>query len=312
MEQNLQRQKKKELQKGWWIGAACMLLGAVSVFFGLHPYYRLVSILFVVAMIFLVLKRDWWQWISSVMLFGFVALLWSFGPSGYRYASLIPFTIGTLILVFRFCGRDVRIIASAFVGIAVCALLIIEAPILNGARQNSNMEADYIIVLGAAVYGEEPSIALRNRVTCAIDYLNAHPGTKVVVSGGKGEGENITEAECMRRYLVDHGIPSSRILLEEHSTSTMENLAFSKTVIESDGGNVNRVGIVSSSYHLYRATSIAKSLGIQAIGLASSDGYPIFMCGMYIREALGVLKLWILGEWEQSVCLASAYAVYAR
>ena len=312
MEQNLQKQKKNMQSKGWWIGAGCLLLSAVAIYFGLHPYYRFVSLFYLSATMILILKRGWWRWISSVMLFGFVAFLWSFGPSGYRYASFIPFTIGALILVFHFCSRGICTAVSILVGLGLCGLLIVETPILNEARRTPDRKADYIIVLGAAVYGEEPSIALRNRVACAEAYLNEHPDTKVVVSGGKGDGENISEAECMRRYLIEHKIASSRILLEDHSTSTVENLAFSKAVIESDGGSVHHVAIVSSSYHLYRAKSIAESLGIPAMGLASSDGYPIFMCGMYIREALGVLKMWIFGGWEQQVCLASVYAARVR
>ena len=119
---------------------------------------------------------------------------------------------------------------------------------------------------------------------------------KAVVSGGQGEGEDISEAECMRRLLVHYGIRDSRILSEDRSSSTMENLSFSKAVIESDGGSAERVVIVSSSYHLYRAKRMAASLGMQAYGIACSDGYPVYMCGMYIREALGIFKLWIFGS----------------
>ena len=116
-------------------------------------------------------------------------------------------------------------------------------------------------MLGAAVYGENPSITLQHRLEGAARYLEANPRTKAVVSGGQGKGEDISEAECMRRYLVEHGIDPDRILLEDRSTSTKENLAFSKAVIETDGGKVDRVVIVSSAYHLYRATKIAEMAG---------------------------------------------------
>ena len=100
----------------------------------------------------------------------------------------------------------------------------------------------------------------------------------------------------MRRYLVDQGVDNSRILMEDSSTSTLENLAFSKAAIEAASGYPSRVAIVSSSYHLYRAKRMAAALGMAAEGLPSSDGYPVYMTGMYIREALAVWKLWILNR----------------
>ena len=99
----------------------------------------------------------------------------------------------------------------------------------------------------------------------------------------------------MRRYLRDKGVADSRILPEDRSTSTLENLSFSKQVIEANRGDPGRVAIVSSSYHLYRAKRLAKAMGMEADGLPSSDGYAVYMAGMYIREALAVWKLWIMG-----------------
>ena len=125
--------------------------------------------------------------------------------------------------------------------------------------------------------------------------LAANPEAKAVVSGGQGAGEDISEAECMRRYLSAHGIAPERILIEDRSTSTKENLAFSKAVIEADGGTTDRVVIVSSGYHLYRAQKTAEQLGMRAGGAAGSDGYPIYMFGMYLREAAAVWKLWVFG-----------------
>ena len=116
-----------------------------------------------------------------------------------------------------------------------------------------------------------------------------------VVSGGQGEGEDISEAEAMRRYLVDKGVADGRILMEDRSTSTLENLTFSKQIIENSGGDPARVAVVSSSYHLYRAKRMAAALGMAADGLPSSDGYPVYMTGMYLREAVAVWKLWVLG-----------------
>jgi uncharacterized SAM-binding protein YcdF (DUF218 family) len=99
----------------------------------------------------------------------------------------------------------------------------------------------------------------------------------------------------MRRYLRDKGVAAGRILLEDRSGSTLENMTFSRQVIADAGGDPGHVAVVSSSYHLYRAQRLAASLGMRAEGLASTDGYPVYMTGMYLREAVAVWKLWLLG-----------------
>lgn len=297
---------------GAWAGAALILLTAFAVAFGLHPHYRLIGVgIAAFAVVPLIWKRTWW-WTCSLVLLGLVVLLWAFGPAGYRYTSLLPLMAILLVLVFRFAGRGVKIGASVLAALGLVALLLVEAPIIAAANRENETEADYVIVLGAAVYGETPSISLRSRMDRAVEYLAAHPSAKVVASGGQGEGEDISEAECMRRYFLRNGIDESRILLEAHSTSTMENLTFSRTVIENDGGSAEHVAVVSSGYHLYRAKAMAASLGMQAVGLAGADGYPLYMTGMYIREALGVVKLWLFGTWEREACLSSVYAIAAR
>ena len=123
--------------------------------------------------------------------------------------------------------------------------------------------------------------------------LKANPAAVAVLSGGQGEGEDISEAECMGRYLKSKGVNEGRMLLEDRSTSTLENLTFSKQAIEQAGGDPSRVAIVSSSYHLYRACRMASALGMEAEGLRSADGCPVYMTGMYLREALAVWKLWV-------------------
>lgn len=281
--------------RGWPLGMLLLLLAGAAVFFGLHPHYRFVSAFFAAGAVLVIILRRWWHLITAAGLLSLMAFLFSFGPNGYRWAALIPFGIAVLLLVFRFCPKPVRIISSVLAVLAALFLLIAEIPIVSASKSEPDAKADYVIVLGAAVYGKEPSLTVKNRVKSAVSYLKKHPSAKVVVSGGQGEGEDISEAECMYRLLVHYGIKDSRILLEDRSSSTMENLLYSRAVIETDGGSAERVGIVSSSYHLYRAKKMASSLGMEAFGLACSDGYPVYMCGMYIREALGAVKLWILG-----------------
>ena len=110
-------------------------------------------------------------------------------------------------------------------------------------------------MLGAGVNGETPSLTLRTRIDAAAAYLEEHPDVPVVLSGGQGPGEAITEAKCMRRALVRRGVDESRLYPEERSTSTQENLRYSRAILEELGVDLTqRVAIVTSDYHLCRAS----------------------------------------------------------
>jgi uncharacterized SAM-binding protein YcdF (DUF218 family) len=277
------------------LGLLLILCAALAVRFGIHPRYRFLAYGILALGVLAAWKRNWMFWIVLAVQAIVIAFLWTFPQSGYRIASAIPFAISVMLLIFRFCKKPLKIAASILFGAGVLALLVVEIPIVKKAVEKPKAGAPYIIVLGAGVYGETPSITLEHRLEGAARYLNENPKTKAVLSGGQGEGEDITEAECMRRYLTAHGIAPERLLTEDRSTSTKENLLFSKAVIEADGGTADGVVIVSSGYHLYRATKMAEMLGIGATGAAGSDGYPIYVTGMYLREALAVVKLRVFG-----------------
>lgn len=276
-------------------GLLLILCTALAVWFGVHPRYRVLCAGFAVLFALAAWKRDRMYWIVLAAEAVFIAFLWTFPQAGYRIASAVPLAIVLLITVFRFGKKPLKIVVSILSGVALCALLVLLVPIVRATTEKPEPDADYIIVLGAGVYGETPSITLEHRLEGALRYLDANPRTKAVVSGGQGAGEDISEAECMRRWLTEHGVDPDRILTEDRSTSTKENLAFSKAAIEADGGTAERVVIVTSPYHMYRAKQIAAKLGIRADCAAGSDGYPIYMLGMYLREAAATLKLWVFG-----------------
>lgn len=277
-----------------WAVLALALL-ALSIWFGLPPHYRYVAALLAALILPVLFKPAWAFRIVLGALAGLVAFLFTFRASGYHYAALVPLSIGVLLLVFRFGKRGLKRLAAGATGLLLVLLLIPEAPILQAAFAAGESDAPYVIVLGAAVYGQTPSISVRHRCDRAIQHLKRNPGARALVSGGQGEGEDISEAEAMGRYLVEKGVAADRILLEDKSTSTWENLSFSKALIEGTGGDPSRVAVVSSAYHLYRARRMAAALGMDADGLPSADGYPLYMTGMYLREALAVWKLWVMG-----------------
>ena len=157
-------------------------------------------------------------------------------------------------------------------------------------RKIQNLE--YIIVLGAHVQGTRLTLALLERTRRALQYLKENPETKAVLSGGQGEGEDISEAQAMCNYLVEHGIDRERLILEGRSTSTTENLKFSLEIIGLD----HSVGVVTNNFHVFRGTAIGKKCGCKEIYPIPSR-YRSWRLLIYIpREILAIIKDKIMGN----------------
>lgn len=147
----------------------------------------------------------------------------------------------------------------------------------------SEEELEYLVVLGAQVRGTVPSRALKNRLERADAYAREHPDTLLILSGGQGADEDISEAECMYRYLTEAGIAENRLILEEESTSTQENLKYSAAVIrrlsESDAEEEvsSSVGVITNNFHIYRALWYAREQGYTDV------------CGLSATSDIGML-----------------------
>lgn len=183
-----------------------------------------------------------------------------------------------------------KLYRAAFL-LCLCFFLAVEGYVISGMRQPSAPGCDYLIVLGAAVRGEAPATPLLLRMQTALAYLRDNPETIAIASGGQGRGEDISEAECIRRYLASNGIEADRILMEAHSSDTLENLRNSYRLIP-EGASV---GIVSNSFHLSRARLIARLNGHpDAAGIPAPTLLPL---GIHyvVREFFAVVKLLIKG-----------------
>ena len=168
--------------------------------------------------------------------------------------------------------------------------------ILQDFGDEGEPDLDYIVVLGAGVNGTVPSLSLRERINAAYDYLTAHPDSIAVVSGGKGNGEDITEALCMYNELTKMGIDGSRVWMEDKATSTFENLQFSMALIEErTGSRPASVGIVSSEYHLFRAGLFADAQNVDSIGIPATTTWPHLRINYFIREIIAVWHYIVFG-----------------
>lgn len=237
--------------------------------------------------------------IPAAVLFLLAGFVFGFVFIGYRFSAMLCFGLAALCILFRLCAFSEKRWVKIFrrVLLTVCCLglgmaLITTTIVLTASTGNPEAECDYIIVLGAAVHGDVPSLSLAERLNAAISYLNAHPDAKCIVSGGKGTGENISEALCMTRYLTGRGIDPARIIPEDQATSTVENLTFSKALMDNPNA---QVGIVSSEYHLYRAGQMAKDLGLNAVGIPAHTSHFSLRVNYTLREAAAVWYYWVIG-----------------
>lgn len=183
----------------------------------------------------------------------------------------------------------------AVLGILIFGLMFfffIEGMILSGFIGTPKSQQGYIIVLGAQMKEEGPSNTLKKRLDKAIEYLVDNEETKVIVTGGQGSDEPVTEAQGMFDYLVENGVAADRIIMEDQSYNTHENLMNSKDLIP-QGANI---GIVTSDFHMFRAYAIAKKEGYHNItGIpAASEGF--LMINNLAREFLAVCKDYIVGN----------------
>ncbi|OEH92544.1 hypothetical protein BFG57_15380 [Bacillus solimangrovi] len=179
-----------------------------------------------------------------------------------------------------------------FPALLVVYIVVVHILIQTTAANEPQANAKYMIILGAKVNGERMSNAYYNRAQMALAYLQENPETTVIATGGQGKGEHITEAEAMRRYLVENGIAEDRIIKEEQSTSTFENLKFAKAFIEQEKPEVL---IVSNDFHLFRASIIAKRLHMQPDTLAAPTP-QIAVLKLYAREYMAIAKT-LLVDW---------------
>ena len=150
----------------------------------------------------------------------------------------------------------------------------------------------FVVVLGAQIQGDQPSLTLKKRLDRAYEYLTEHPEASVFVSGGQGPDEQQTEASVMSAYLTARGIDPSRIVEEMEASDTRENLLFSAKLAKERGIDTGSVLIITSDFHMPRAKYIAGKLGMTPYGL-TSDTWPwILKVNYELREVFAFVKAW--------------------
>jgi len=211
--------------------------------------------------------------------------------------------LGLLLIFFNFINiklknnKNFKKLKKFITPIIIFCLVfftLIEILISGYSFVRNTDEADYLIILGAGLRGETMTMTLRQRMEASYEYLEKYNNCKyVVVSGGQGQGESIAESEAMKRYLISKGLYENRIIVEDNSTSTYENLEFSKHLIE-EHSNKNieslSVKVATSDFHSLRAYLLSRKCGYKNITSFGCPINPIFIPTYYVREFFALIK----------------------
>jgi uncharacterized SAM-binding protein YcdF (DUF218 family) len=189
--------------------------------------------------------------------------------------------------------RRIRIILTVVLTLCLLIFIIVEALIIMDPylhRSELAGEVDYLIVLGAGIWPDgRPTLALSYRLDEAIAYYNSHGPLRIIVSGGQGANEPFAEALAMSLYLQDRGIPIEDILVEDRSTSTMENFKFSRQLIGEAVPEPIRIVFITNDFHVLRSRILAKRNGFEAYAIPAPTPYVVLI-NSYLREFFAFVK----------------------
>jgi uncharacterized SAM-binding protein YcdF (DUF218 family) len=193
-----------------------------------------------------------------------------------------------------YINKKLRMLILICFIIGLTLFIIIESLIIYFSLNEQMNKSDYLLILGAGLHGEKMSLTLSQRMDKSIEYLDRYPKTKIIVSGGKGMGEDITEAEAMKMFLLSRGISKNQIIKEEKSRSTSENFRYSKEVLDKiDNRKEIKIAIVTTNFHMFRARFLAERAGFENICSVPSELHPILIPNYYVREYFAVIKSFI-------------------
>lgn len=211
-------------------------------------------------------------------------------------AGLVLILIGVFepslrIILKKRWGKILLSLVALIITTGIVVACSISVLMIKAASRAPKGADNVLIILGCQVKGTAPSLMLQERLDAALEYLDDHADTICVLSGGQGSDESISEAECMFRYLTEHGIDPSKLIREDRSTTTRENLLFSLELLEKNEITGNIV-LVTNEFHEYRAMKIAEKLGVEPSAISARTNW-ILLPTYFVREWFGVLYEWV-------------------
>ncbi|WMJ80813.1 YdcF family protein [Clostridium sp. MB40-C1] len=176
------------------------------------------------------------------------------------------------------------------------SFIFIEGLIIKHGVNQEIKETDYLLILGAGLKGEKMSQTLRYRMYKSLEYIGKYPNVKIIVSGGRGSGESISEAEAMKRFLVSNGVEEKNIIKEDKSTNTYENLKYTKKMLDKSSKKSSlKISMVTTNFHMYRAQFLADKAGVESYAVPAKMHF-ILIPNYYVREYFAVINSCLLNQ----------------
>lgn len=238
---------------------------------------------------------------SFIILTSIVSMLFIFGVT---FGTVFYLAVGALILIWgllkkiskidkyqRLVLKFQKVFLVLFI-IWLISFLTIQIFILSSTKDTTDKNVDFAVVLGAGLRDGKPSGTLAFRLLEAVEYFNTNPETIIIVSGGIGTGQEVSEAKVMKNFLIQNGVDKQNIVKETSATNTMENIKFSKKIMQDIGKKSPEIVIITSDFHLSRAKFLAKRQGLKPYGIAANTPISVRV-NYFIREYFAVIKSFI-------------------
>lgn len=226
-----------------------------------------------------------------------------FHPYGFQMTALCLGGYAVLLIADvlgqrKGFGRRWR---KMLIGIGLAVFLVLAVGMtaigLGGRSQwDEARQSDYAVVLGAQIWGDQPSPTLQRRLNVGLQYLEENPDGILIVSGGQGPDEAYTEAAVMAEYLRQQGADMDRVVQEDQASDTRENLQNSAAIAQKMGLDADHPTVITSEYHLCRAKYIAGTLGLEPSGLASKTTPAVMRFNYQLREVFAFCKAWLVAR----------------
>lgn len=241
-------------------------------------------------------KENIYYIIAAALLLVGVSCVWVFTP--VRFTGLLCIcgagAAAALGLLARWAGTYawavwVRRALLALLALGFAFFAAMEAWVVSWSGTDHESGVSAVVVLGAGVNGETPSLSLLTRLEAALAYIADKPDVPVVVTGAQGPGEAVTEARCMAGWLIAHGVDKDRVWLEERAASTEENIRYSKALLARRGVDItDNIAVVTSDYHLCRAAWLWRTPGMVPVAAHMPGQFWPLTVNYYIREAFAM------------------------
>lgn len=239
-----------------------------------------ISLIFFTYFVFLEIKLGCKATFNYVWLLAAVVFFSMYLVARFAYSS-----ISKIPKPLKYC-------IEVIVLIGLLLFIIVEAIIIFSHNNNESKDVDYIIVLGAKTYDNRPSLILQYRIEKAYEYYTMHPDAMIVASGGQGSDEIMPEALMIKNTLISMGVDESKIIVEDKSLNTDQNLKYTKDIIGTDCS----VAVVSNDFHVFRACKIANKVGFKEVNGVKAKSVWYLIPTNYVREFVGIIKDFVFGN----------------